>query len=194
MVGTRTEGANVEIGNCIGCGDDYIPIGTEIDLNGEKFNVISQKDHIVTMLAQYNLGTDYKQTTEANHVSFSDTDGWETEPGPKEIDIQKWSTNPKTYVNAYVEYLKTKLGDNSVTGDLITLTELEGLGCSTPICSNSPYYSWLINGQHWWTCSARDEYVRFVSSKGRLDGDYYSGIRGVRPVITISKETLKNLG
>ena len=75
------------------------------------------------MLAQYNLGTDYRQSTTTNYVIFSDTDGWEYTPGPKEIDIQIWSTNPKTYVNAYVEYLKTELEDDSVTGDLITLKD-----------------------------------------------------------------------
>ena len=60
------------------------------------------------MLAQYNLGPDYKQSTTTEYVSFSDTDGWEYEPGPKEIDIQTWSTNPKTYVNSYVSYLKNE--------------------------------------------------------------------------------------
>jgi hypothetical protein len=42
------------------------------------------------MLAQYNLGTDYRQSTDSNGVKFADIDGWEYSPGPKEIDVQTW--------------------------------------------------------------------------------------------------------
>ena len=158
------------------------------------------------MLAQYNLSTDYRQSTTVNKVAFSDGNGWDYTPGPKEIDIQTWSTYPKTYVNAYVEYLKTELGDDSVTGDLITLKELKTLGCriqddytwtEDETCYSSPYKSWLINGQYWWTRSADStnaSCVWYVYFQGFLSPDTYDIGFGVRPVITISKEALKNLG
>ena len=159
------------------------------------------------MLAQYNLGTDYKQSSVQNSVKFADTYGWEYTPGAKEIDIQTWSTNPKTYVNAYVEYLKEELGDDTVTGDLITLKDLEELGCTVPSdyawgsggwnCYDSPY-GWIANGQYWWTRSAYSRSynnVWYVSTDGYLSYDYYrsSNSYAVRPFITISKETLRNL-
>ena len=115
------------------------------------------------MLAQYNLGTDYRQSTTVNKVAFSDGNGWDYTPGPKEIDIQTWGGDTKTILNNYVSYLQTELGDDSVTGDLITLKELKTLGCRIQddytwtgyeTCYSSPYESWLINGQDWWTRSA----------------------------------------
>ena len=64
------------------------------------------------MFARYNLGTDYKQSTTADVVTFADVDGWEFAPGPIEIDIQIWSTNPKIYIYAYVEYLNGMRSSN----------------------------------------------------------------------------------
>jgi hypothetical protein len=158
------------------------------------------------MLAQYNLGVNYKQITSNNYVAFSDNKGWEYNPGPKEINIQEWSTNPKKYVNSYVEYLKTELGDKSITGNLITLKELESLGCNIPsnygyissasdkTCQNSLYKFWLINGQYWWTCSIYSDNsvsMWMMYNSGYLDGNHYTSAYGVRPTITISKDALK---
>ena len=189
-------------------------VGQEITLGEEKFNVISATKTTVTMLAQYNLGTDYRQTTTENYVTFSDESGWEYTPGPKEIDIQTWSTYPKTYVNEYVKYLSGVTGDASLIGDLITLNELKLLGCtinddysgtSALGCLSSSYYSWLVNEQLWWTRSAGStgyysdgNIVWVVLSKsfsgglntGEITGSY-GPTGGIRPVITISKETLE---
>ena len=206
MILTKSSDSNVVKGNCVDCGEGYIPIGTEIDIKGEKFNVIGQTDDTVTMLAQYNLGTDYKQSTIENGVLFSDNDGWEYTPGPLEIDIQEWSTNPKIYVNSYIEYLKGGSGDDVAVGGLISLKDLGTLGCSVSSdytyvgnfdysCKNSPYKSWLVNNQDWWTRSAttKENLVWYVGDDGYLSGGVYKyTFITVRPVITISKESLKN--
>ena len=206
MVNTKSDGANVVLGNMVEeIKDEDLTIGDEVEINGEYFNVVSQTEDTVTLLPQYNLSTDYRQSTTANNVTFSTNDGWEYTPGPKEIDIQTWSTNPKTYVNAYVEYLKEQLGDDTVTGDLITLKDLEELGCTVPSdyawgsgewnCYDSPY-GWIANGQYWWTrsvFSTGSSSVWCVFPNGYLYVIGYFNHRGVRPVITISKETLRNL-
>lgn len=180
-------------------------VGAEVSIGEEKFNIISDNGDTVTLLAQYNLGTDYRQSSAQNGAKFANTNGWEYKPGPKEIDIQTWTTNPKTYVNAYVEYLKEELGDDTVTGDLITLKDLEALGCTVPSdyasgsggwnCYDSPY-GWLANGQDWWTCSASSTYsnhVWNVLNDGRLNYYGYHSNIGVRPTITISKELCDDL-
>ena len=184
--------------------DGAISVGDVYSLNEETFNVISQTEDTVTMLAQYNLGTDYRQTesTTSNEygVKFASTEGWEYTPGPKEIDIQTWSTNPKTYVNEYVSYLQSKTGSTSIAGNLITLAELKALGCtinddytytSGLTCVNSEHANWLVNGQNWWTRSAYPDSsygVWRVRTSGVLVGDDYSNTNsGVRPVITVSK-------
>jgi surface protein len=183
---------------------DNLDVGDEIHISGEKFNVISQTDDTVTMLAKYNLGTDYKQSITQNNVTFSENIGWEYTPGPKEIDIQLWSTNPKNYVNAYVTYLKEETAVENLYGDLITLSELKALECLIPenygsgtskSCADSSYVDWLVNGQSWWTHSANadsPDIIWNVGATGYLSqhGNIFS--HGVRPTITISKEALKN--
>ena len=183
-------------------------IGDELFIGSERFNIISTTSDTVTMLAQYNLGTDYRQSTTANYVSFSNTTGWEYTPGPKEIDIQQYDGNAKTYVNEYVSYLKSQTGDSTITGNLITLTELKGLGCTIDTnyyeedeeeyhCYSSPYKSWLINDvQNWWTRSANPDFpqsVWMMYNHGLLTIRYYlNNYFGIRPVITMSKSYFQN--
>ena len=202
MIATKSSNSNVVKGDCI----DWVnyDIGTEISIGAEKFNVIRQTDDTVTLLAQYNLGTDYRQSTTSNDGTFADSDGWEYSPGPKEINIPSFDGNARTYVNECVTYLQGETGDTTLSGNLITLTELKGLGCTINDdysysdglnCTNSPYKSWLINNQGWWSRSANSasaDDAWFVDNYGYLSDSDYRDSRGVRPVITISKEALKD--
>ena len=204
MIATKSSDSKVVKGNLI-VDVDKLTTGDEIHISGEKFNVISQTDDTITMLAQYTLGTDYKQSVVSNGIEFNDRSGWEYTPGPKEIDIQDWSTSPKMYVNAYVEILKESLGDDSISGDLITLKELKDLGCTISddysyiiglTCNASSYKAWLVNEQSWWTRSVgNDIHVWCVQEDGSLTTILLvANYSGIRPIITISKETLRNLG
>lgn len=189
-------------------------IGDELFIGSERFNVISSTDNTVTMLAQYNLGTDYKQSTVQNSVTFSNVGGWEYTPGPKEIDIQSYEGNAKTYVNEYVSYLKAKTGVTDLTGDLITLSELGNLGCTisdlddysgtglenVDNCVDSPYSKWLVIDQIWWTKSAYslngDSVWNVTLSTGDKYGYFYyysyGKKSGIRPVITMPKSYFQN--
>ena len=182
-------------------------VGEEITIGDEKFNVISSDATTVTMLAQQNISdsTPYKQTDEQIWTMFSDSNGWEYTPGPKEIDVQTWGGDAKALLNGYVSYLKTEYGVD-VTGDLITMAQLGDLGCTIPsdyawgdaeygdyTCNNSEHSEWLVNGQYWWTRSADSEGssdVWMMYDDGILYTDYYNFPIGVRPVITISKSLL----
>ena len=206
MINAASSGANVVKGKLI-VDVDSLSIGDEVHIAGEKFNVISQTDDEITMLAKYNLGTDYRQSTTTNASPFSSSSGWEYSPGPKEIDIQVWSTNPKKYVNEYVSFLNDELNLNNIGGDLISLNQLKTLGCVIPenysdtedennrTCKDSKYKSWLVNGQFWWTKSAVPVYEAdlwvFAYSGVLYRGNYLDNIT-VRPTITISKIDLKN--
>lgn len=185
---------------------DKLSVGDEVHIGSEKFNVISQTDDEITMLAKYNIGPDYKQSETANKLSFSDNTGWEYTPGPLEIDIDKWSLNAANYVDNYVLYLETLL-NAEVDGTLITLSELKSLGCTiiddyssvsngSEECYYSPYREWLANGQEWWTKSAYSEAgfrVWLMGVSGMLTYYKNTSTVGIRPVITISKETLRNM-
>ena len=178
--------------------------GDEITVAGETFNVIKDNGDTVTMLAQWNLGIDYKQNKIQNNAMFSDDTGWEYTSGPKEIDIQLYDGDAKTYLNNYVTYLKGETGDSTLSGTLITVAELGDLGCTVPsdyawgsggwTCANSANAEWLVNGQEWWSRSAAaDDFfsIWFIDDEGGLAGNSYNSILyGIRPVITISKSAL----
>ena len=83
-------------------------IGREIAIGEEKFNIISDNGDTITMLAQYNIGTENKQSRSHNGVFFSNSRGWEYTPGPKEIEIQQYDGETKTLLNNYVSYLETE--------------------------------------------------------------------------------------
>lgn len=180
-------------------------IGREVSIGTEKFNVISSTEDTVTMLAQYNIGSDYKQTKWEMWTSFSNSSGWESSPGPKEINIQSFDGETKDLLNNYIHQLKTTY-NLDITGDLISLQELETLGCTIPAdyaygdggwsCVNSPYSDWLLSNQNWWTRSAfygNSEYIWSVYTDGSIYENWYDDSYSVRPTITISKEQAKHL-
>ena len=178
-------------------------VGDEITIGTEKFNVINDNLTTVTMLAKYNLymGDSTTQSSEQVWSLFSEEYGWEYAPGPKEIDIQNFEGRAKLKVNKYLVYLKEKYNIDG-TGDLISVSELERLGCKIPEnyssqhggnCKNSKHKDWLINNQHFWTKSAIPEspdHLWVLSDGGTLYTDIHSGYYGVRPVITIFKGAL----
>ena len=190
--------------------DEY-NVGQEIALGDEKFNVISDNGTTISMLAQYNIDHTYlNQTTEQMLTVFSSEYGWPTVPAPKEIDINEWADEVNLVLTPYLQFMKTSFGDDAITADLITLKQLERLGCIIPedynlgeaewgdyTCAESEYSEWLINGQSWWTRSAESamsSYVWMMYGAGVLStSDNIEG-NGVRPVITISKESLELLG
>lgn len=189
-------------------------VGTEIAIGEEEFNVISSTDTTVTLLAKYNLNSQYVQSTTINKLSF-DSSSSSSLSLPQEVNIQEETTNVKNYVNGYVQYLQSVTGDESLTGDLISLTQLKKLGCTVPDnyyyeyvddltgtnyydCSSSPNDYFLINGQDWWTKSinsAVNQEIWIIESTGIASAFYKVGAGGgIRPTITISKEALsKNI-
>ena len=203
MIATKSSNSNVVKGKMI-IDVDNLSIGDEVRIENEMFNVISQNDDTVTMLAQYNLGTDYRQNSIINFVAFSDNYGWEYTPGPKEVDIQLYDGGAKTYINEYIKYLKSKVNDSNISGNLITLQELKSLGCSInedysmwydSSCRNSDYIDWIISEECWWTRSAigsSSTDLFFVNMHGDISADIFLRGMQIRPTITISKNALKD--
>ncbi len=108
-------------------------------------------------------------------------------------------------------FLESETGDENITGDLMSLNDLKKLGCTVPDnyylnlnnspsttaynCNNSPYSSTLINGQSIWTKSVNSyssQEIWYLGQYGELSTGNKTGLSGgIRPVITISKETLE---
>jgi hypothetical protein len=198
MIATKTASSNVVKGINI----NLPKIGDEKTIAGEQFYVISVSDDTVTMLAQDALNSSYRQSTTATAVKVTNTNGWENTPGPKEIDIQSFDGPAQTYINEYVNYLRTTTGDTSITGNLITLNELKALGCTisddysynnSPNCNNSEYKSWIVKSYNWWTRSTfpkNNVAVWFVRTDGQLYYNGYTSSFAIRPTITVSIDTL----
>ena len=202
MIATKDPVSKVQKGNLI-IDADNLSIGDEIHISGEKFNVISQTDDTVSMLAKYNLGTNYKQSATQNSMPLSEDFIWRSDSN--EIDIQSLTSGLKTYVNNYVAYLNDVLGVEDIIGNLISLNELNNLECDVNIeepidvnnCINSQHSGWLVNGQYWYTRTGYPEMydkVFHFAVDGYVNAISTDNPSGVRPVITISKDTLRNLG
>ena len=198
MIATKPAVSNVVKGINI----NLPKIGDEKTIAGEQFYVISVSDDTVTLLTKEGLNKNYRQSTSPATVGIANASGWTYTPGPKEIDIQATEGNAKTYINEYVNYLKEQTGDNTITGNLITASELKSLGCTinsdysngnSPGCQNSEYKSLLIKNYNWWTRSAypsNGNAVWFVLSDGTLYYNGYTSSFVIRPTITVSIDTL----
>jgi len=194
-------------------------IGDEIAIGEEKFNIISQTDDTVSMLAQYGVNDELIQSSEDfPPPTFEGLGDWGTPSEYMDINIQNYDNEIKIYVNEYVDYISSLTGDSTISGDLISLKQLETLGCTVSegyltnyneTCTSSPYKDWLINNKWMWTKTVRIGFVNtlwLMSATGDLspndplgwDMDINGFMYGyhiedgnvVRPVITIAKATL----
>lgn len=185
---------------------DGTNVGDEICIGGECFYVIGSDEDNIRMLAKYNLNVGntaddnatYGIQHEIEHdVIFSNSNGWPKTYNYEAIDIknQSYGDGPikdALYgANGYENYLKEYVPTVNVR--LITLAELESLGCERGTCQPAP--SWVYSVSYW-TSSAEPggangvyivrSYGSYVA--GRYDYAYYGG---VRPVVDIKKNALK---
>ena len=182
-------------------------IGDEIQVKGinENFYVISTgPGSEVNALAKYNLNVGnnkidgiegiqninasaWTSTGTSPHpgsVSFSDNSGWKYE-NSDDIDIQLYDGPVKTAINNYKNILA-----NITNIRLITINELEKLGCdlTTKACTNAP--GWVYSTSYW-SSTAYQYDSKYIWSIGtnctlRYYSNDFSNNYGVRPVITIS--------
>lgn len=101
----------------------------------------------------------------------------------------------KYYVDNYAVMLN--LGDNLIDAGLMKKSKLEELGCfkEFSVCDNT--YKWLSDSTYWLETpyEGSNSIVYRILNKGLLKGSYakYNNSTGVRPVIVIKKEAVKNI-
>ena len=179
----------------------------------DAFYVTDVTEDNVELLTAQALTSEYRQVvpgeTYADYVDFVKPFGASTSsPWPKpsdtfDIDVFTYSETIPPYINGYVEYLKQLTGDNTITGDLINLPRLLELGCdmTSYTCSTSPYVDWLNLGYEelWYTKTGEKTGQGIVYSVKEdflfqavtIIGHAEAG--AIRPVITISRDTLNRL-
>ena len=165
----------------------------EICIGDECFYVISSTDDTVTMLSKMNITLDDSpiQSSSTGTTSFSSTNYWSSTTSTYPAYVY----NENSYIYEYVENYKNHLeglGAEVNEARLITLEELEGLGCSQSSynCSEAP--SWVYATSYWSGSASNTVNVWYVNSNGlfsrsRYDDDFDFG---VRPVITISRSLI----
>ena len=188
-------------------------LGEVVSIGTEKFNVLKDNGNTVTMLAQYNLGTNYLQSTTANLVEFSED--WDSEyysidtDGP-DILLETHGTIAYNYINNYVSNISNLSESTEIEGTLLNTEHFQILGCEldshfisssylqpTTECTFLKNYNWLNNNQSTWTSVYIAEFFgsawpRYISTKTEIEHQEYYDTAGVRPVITIPKSAIKN--
>lgn len=184
---------------------DLITLGTEsfyvYGVDGDNLKAISQYNLYVgnTVDADYNI-TPLENPTglqDSRSIGYKETDGGSeafpfigSVPFDDDSQIYAGSTIEE-YVNTYASELAKLNGGENITTRLITLNELETMGCdsNTNSCDSVPAY---ITSTSYWTSSPYESNagrVWSVDSRGLLSSYTFlnDSSFGVRPVIEISK-------
>ena len=180
-------------------------VGDEFCLENECFNVIKDNGTTVDALSKQNVNTETnRQDSNANTLAFfaenknnrngywTDSEGNLLSKYGTEYPVNVFDNNSLLYepLENYKTYLKNTLGKTSIDARLITVEELDGLGCSGMSCKSAP--SWVYS-TYYWTASANGKRsVLDVLSSGYFGFDNLeiSFQNGLRPVITIKKSEL----
>ena len=190
-------------------------IGSEICIKEECFYVISTTTDAVTMLSKYNLfvgGEDVDLKTEwiaygdeatgmqdsmmvgsASSYPYKGTTPFSSaeQKGTNYSDYN--GSIVEIYVNNYKNLLETNFGVDVMDARLITLEELEALGCNYEVysCSSSSY-RWIYSTSYWSQTANGNNYIWYVAGWDFFSHNFYDYDDGdfeygVRPVIVISK-------
>ena len=185
---------------------DLNTVGSEVSIIDEHFYVISSDEDSVTMLAKYNLyvggysdggswdgyGTAATGKQDSKMLGYVvDQETREGVLGFSDYGTEYSRSNAETYVNNYVSYLESE-GAIISEGRVMTITDLNILGCksSKSTCSSAP--KWVYSTSYWTSTPGSDapeEIVYAVDTSGSITVDSFFGdvSFGIRPVIIVSK-------
>jgi len=172
-----------------------------IAIGSENFWVISNTNGTIRALAEYNINV-------GNYIVYGEPEGLQnarasgiTEETLSDQD-NVYGTVPfsnsgttysgsllEGYINDYIDKLEDEYGVSGISGDAITLSELETLGCSSNdhSCMDAP--SWVYTTTYWSGSAYDSNRVWCVGSSAVFGYDGYNayGYFGVRPVVVISE-------
>ena len=176
-----------------------LAVGDKIQIGDENFWVISNTNGTIRALAEYNINVgSNKNPSVTEGLQNESVRGYRSGGGTKYGNVA-FSSSSSTYsgsayegyINSYISLLVSTYGLNAgdISGDAITKTELETLGCnsSSNTCSGSSY-PWVYTTSYWSGSAYSSSLVWDVRSDG-LFGRYSCGSDspfGVRPVIELN--------
>ena len=205
----QDDGTSIEPHACNITKGDGTKVGDEVTCGTESFYIISKTSDSIKMLSKYNLniGTNQYQRSKSGiqnefvkgisagentygNISFSTTNYWQSATSYPQF-VYDANSNLYEHVENYETYLKKELGVTSADTALITLEELQNMGCGTSTCTNSSY-SWIYQTSYWLSTAINSSSIYIVDTTGTLAGVGYlnNDSYGVRPVVTISTNEL----
>jgi len=174
--------------------------GDKIAIGDENFWVISNTSGTIRALAEYNINVgDNKNPSVAEGLQDESVRGYRSDGGTT-YGIVAFSDSSSSYsgsllegyINDYIDYLESEYGVSGISGDAITLSELETLGCSSndESCSGAP--SWVYTTSYWSGSDNGIEYVLGVYSNANFNDNYCGSVAyfGVRPIIEFDESLL----
>ncbi len=188
---------------------DQLKTGDEYCIGEECFYVVSNENNMIKLLAKYNLyvGSTYSSVRDKEDISWSDplygkqnrkALGYTLTGEYPYIGVTPYSaisqdykdSYAEGYVDEYVWYLKNTYKIGNIKGNLITVEDLENLGCdkAAKTC-NTSWYDWITGMTYWVNTADPNDTTKtyLVGADGFLGASAYSNInnRGIRPLITI---------
>jgi len=170
--------------------------GDKIAIGDENFWVISNTNGTIRALAEYNINVgSNKNPSVAEGVQDESVKG-NTFSGTSYGTIAFSNSGTsysgsllEGYINDYIDKLEDDYGVSGISGDAITLNELETLGCSSSSNSCSEAPSWVHTTSYWSGSALDSSEVWNVDTVNALDNSLYmfGNYYGVRPVVVISE-------
>lgn len=187
-------------------------IGDEVCIDKECFFVIGNDTTNLTMLSKYNLDVGSKclwqnntyvcsEIVEPIGLQYIGSLGYtnETYNTTGNYGVTSFASSSykgiknssyagslaSVYVDLYKEKLN-KMGASIISASLITISELENLGCSIASSSCASSYDFVTTSSYWTSTPSNDDCVYLVNSnKQLLPGGIYNDIGdlGIRPII-----------
>jgi len=170
--------------------------GDKIAIGDENFWVISNTNGTIRALAEYNINVgDNKNPNVAEGLQDESVRGyWDGHTTYGNVAFSNNGTSYsgsllEGYINDYIDKLESEYAVSGISGDALTLSEFETLGCSSIMynCDEAP--SWVYTTSYWLGSVNSYDYVWNVDSDSYSgDHEYYEDSNfGVRPVVVISE-------
>ena len=193
-------------------GDENISVGDLVTLGNDKFYVVSNKNGVVKLLAQYNLDSNYRQSEDnADYIEYSDFYYWKdamttstSSDSPLDISYffnvdsygyayvyrnisgEDTNNNAKNYINNYKKHLVDDIGvEGLIDARLMSYEEAKLLTCesNTKVCK--PFAK---DEKGYWLGSIDNETATWFVKDSISTITYQRTEMGVRPLIEIRAE------
>ena len=185
-------GNNAVTKSCISTGYD---IGDLVTCGSENFYIISNDSSSITALSKYpinpNVNNPIQNASASSGTYFANRYYWKDTITAYPAFVFDSNSPFYQYVKAYETYLRNNLGVENASTSLISIEQLNALGCSNRYCDDT--YPWIFpQVSYYYTGSALSSggMVATVQSDGQIYTIGCANSSPIRTVVTIPKNEI----